>query len=166
MTRRYLSALTLGLLFCCAAPAVAQITVPAVTTNFQFDMPFALTVAHPCRAGFVLIKGTTAVTLTTTKATDFKVALTASASGSGEDATSTGALLATGLAPYDYASNARIRARFPNGTPLIFGHSLTVIGELIRSGEDAFTIVTTFDLDYANGIPAAPKLKSIDVSCN
>jgi hypothetical protein len=170
--RRYaITSVGFALLLCCASAASAQVvgtlTAPAITTNFRFNVPFALTVAHPCQpAAFVLIKGTTALALTTSRGADFKLESSATATGTGEDATSTGLRLATGIAPYDYASDSAVRATFPDGTPAMFAHSLTVIGELIRSDLDAFTIVTVFDIEYTNGVPTTPRLKKIDVSCN
>ena len=174
MIRRNLSSLAgfgLGLLLWSASPASAQLpggtaTAPVITTNFSFDVPLSLAVAHPCYAGFVLINGKTTLKLTTTKGSDFRVQLTATATGTGEDASAAGVRLANGSLPFDYTSSTELLARFPDGTPATFGHSLTVVGELIRTDEDAFTITTTFELDYLNGVPAAPRLMSIDFSCN
>jgi hypothetical protein len=173
MMRRHLSSIArIGfvLLLWCASPAFAQlggtITAPVISTNFRFDVPLSLAVAHPCYAGFVLINGTTTLNLTTVKGTDFRVQLTATATGTGEDASAAGIRLANGSLPYDYASESELLAKFPDGTPAMFAHSLTLVGELIRTDEDAFTITTTFDLAYTNGIPTAPTLKSIDISCN
>lgn len=161
----------LALLLWCAAPASAQLpggtaTAPVITTSFSFDVPLSLAVAHPCYAGFVLINGKTTVNLTTAKGADFRVQLTANATGIGEDASAAGVRLANGSLPFDYASQTELLAKFPDGIPAMFGHSLTVVGELIRTDEDAFTITTTFEIDYLNGVPAAPKLMSIDISCN
>jgi hypothetical protein len=159
----------LALLLWCASPAFAQLggtTVPTTSTNFRFDVPMSLVVAHPCYAGFVLISGTTTLQLTTSTGSDFRVQLTATATGTGEDATAAGVKLANGSLPYDYASESELLAKFPDGTPATFAHSLTLVGELMRSDEDVFTITTVLELEYLNGVPAAPKLKSIDISCN
>jgi len=171
MISRHINSITrcvLALLLC-ASPAFAQLggtTVPTVSTNFRFDVPMSLAVAHPCYAGFVLIKGATTLQLTTLKSSDFRVQLTATATGTGQDASAAGVPLANGSLPYDYTTESDLRARFPDGVPATFGHSLTLVGELMRTDEDVFTITTVLDLSYTNGIPSTPQLKSIDISCN
>ena len=172
MTSRRIYSMTrcvLALLLWCATPAFAQLggtAVPTISTNFRFDVPMSLVVAHPCYAGFVLINGTTTLQLTTLKGSDFRVQLTATATGTGEDATAAGVKLVNGSLPYAYGSETELLAKFPDGTPAMFGHSLTLVGELMRSDEDVFTITTTFDLGYTNGVPTTPQLKNIDISCN
>jgi hypothetical protein len=159
-----------------ASGASAQITVPAlpappVETSFQFSVPFALTVSHPCQPGLVLINGSSTLDLTLVKSTDFKLTVRVTGTGTGQEAGSNGLPLANGSLPYTYESVLLATTTFPNGTPAYFGHALSAVGELTRPVADdpemleVFTVTVVLDVEYNNGIPTTPVLQTIDVSC-
>ena len=146
---------------CAAAPA------PPIVANFDVTVPFAVTVPHPCQAGFVLINGEMSVSTATVKSTDFKLQLQIASTGRGEDADATGATLPTGAPYYEYSSEVTAGAEFPDGTPTYFAHPLTVTADFARIGSttDSFTMTAVLDMEYNNGIPTTPTVQTIDVSC-
>jgi hypothetical protein len=150
-----------------AVPASAQIgvTLPTVVATFEFSVPFALAVSHPCQAGVVALSGNITLKVTTVKSSDFKFQVTVSSTGEGRDAGSNGVPLANGSLPYAYSGAIAADAQFPGGTPAFFAHPLSIGGAMIRSDTDAFMLTTDLELEYVNGVPAKPKLAAVDVSC-
>jgi hypothetical protein len=138
-----------------------------IVTAYTVTIPYAETVPHPCQAGFVLITGTVAVTVTTTQSTDFKLDIQMTSAGHGEDADATGLTLPTGAPNYEYASDAPADAVFTDGTPAYFEHPLMITDYLARFGSttDAFIMTTGLSVVYNNGIPTMPTLKTINISC-
>jgi hypothetical protein len=166
--------MVLAALLAAATPASAQFLPPLppintppppITATFNFAVPFALAVSHPCQTAIVALSGTLDVSLTTITGTDFKFQVGVSTTGEGREAGANGVALPNGSLPYAYASSTAASAQFPDGTPASFAHPLTVDGEMIRSDTDAFTLTAVLELEYASGVPATPKLRTIDVSC-
>ena len=160
-------AFMIATLLVAAVPASAQLPVPppTINTTFSFDLPFALAVTHPCQAGVVALNGTIHVAVTTVASSDFKMSISASSTGEARDAGANGLPLANGSLPYAYSAGTEASARFANGKPLFFGHSLPIEGEMVRSDTDAFTLSVDLDFEYNNGVPTTPKVRTIDVSC-
>ena len=162
--------LTCFIVLCGTGVASAQLSVPAppppptVATNFTFSVPFALTVSHPCQAGLVLIQGAVNVDLTTVASQEFGFELNATALGTGERVDAAGVPV-SGETPYEFDAAAGARAAFPNGKPAFFAHTLTLDSLLTRPGTDRFALSTVLELEYNLGVPSAPKIQSIDVSC-
>ena len=164
--RPILAGLVLAALLSAATPAAAQLPPPPpITTNFNFAVPFALAVAHPCQTAIVALNGTINVSLTTIKSTDFKLQVSLASTGQGREAGANGLPLLNGSLPYAYESSTAASAQFPDGTPASFAHPLTLEGEMIRSDTDAFTLSAVLEFEYTAGVPTTPRLQTIDVSC-
>ena len=146
------------------ATASAQL-LPAV----EFTVPYVFAVSHPCQTGFVLINGSTKLRLTAQTGSKFTMEISATGTGTGEDAGADGLPLATGALPYTYSSAVKATSEFLGGTPAYFGRTLTLEGEMLRDAGndlvDVFGFTVVVDLEFNNGIPTLPVLKSLDVSC-
>ena len=160
-----------------AQPAQAQLGLPSLPTppptnlSYSFSVPVAKVVPNPCTNGFVLVSGNAGFTIQSTDSgsSGFSLKIDSNTSGKGEDALSDGTLvLLSGKTPYDYSSTTTSDATFPRkpGTVL---QTLTVGEYLVRSVEgttsDAFIMKTVFEINYVNGVPALPILRSIDTRC-
>jgi hypothetical protein len=174
MKLRPSAAILIAALLIAAPPASATLVLtapPPVEANYRFTVPFSLTVAHPCQPALVFMKGSTTLNLTAVTGSGFKMSIKVTATGTGQEAGANGLPLANGSVPYDYRSEVLSTTEFPDGTPAYFGHTLTVAGEMTRPAADdpdiieVFTVKLIFDVEYKNGVPSAPTLKTIDVSC-
>jgi hypothetical protein len=175
MKLRPAAVILIAALLIAAPPASATLALTgppqAVEKNYHFTVPFSLTLAHPCQPALVFITGSTTVNLTAVTGSSFKMSIKMTATGTGQEAGANGLPLANGSLPYDYTSEVLSTTEFPDGTPAYFGHTLTVAGEMARPAADdpdileVFTVKLIFDVEYKNGVPGAPTLKTIDVSC-
>jgi hypothetical protein len=167
---RWLAPLAAAVVLGIATPARAQL--PPVVINYSFSVPIAKVAPNPCTAGkFVLITGTQFVSVKTTSGTPFKLEITLTSEGTGQDALANGTIISNGTQgpTYRYTSSAIADASFLGGTPTLFKTSFPIVDYLIRetstTADDSFTLTADLTLVVTNGIPTAPVLNGIDASC-
>jgi hypothetical protein len=150
--------------------ARAQLSVPPTTLSYSFSVPVALVVPNACTEGFVLLEGTINVAIATDQGgTDpFKLAVTYRSSGTGRDVLSSALALGGAEKPeYVYSSETVMDAGFP-AVPEEFGGTIGIRDYLMRADgdkSDQLLIQSVFDLSFTNGVPSAPVLTEIGVSC-
>lgn len=145
--------------------------VPSPTVSYSFNVPVSKAVPNPCTGGVALITGTMNFSIkTTSDSSGFSYTVTSNSSGRGEDALADGSLLLDGTQrpKYLYTSAFNSDASF-NSTPSSSMQDLVIGDYLTReygNYSDSFTLRTSFELNFVNGVPSAPILRSIDTRCN
>ena len=135
--------------------------------NYSFKLPVAKVVPNPCTTGFELVTGDLTIGISTTDAgaSGFGISANYDSSGTGQDALATGAVLLNGTANYAYSSQVDSQATFPT-KPATFIQTLSILDQLVRAdGSESFLLSTVFEISFANGVPSAPTLQELNVSC-
>jgi hypothetical protein len=156
---------------CSTAQVVEAQVLPPVTTNFSFNLPLTKLAPNPCSGGFVLLNGNAVVQISTVKSSDFKLTVKFNTDGRGEDALANGTIISDGTQKpmYLYSSTTDGDAYFPDGTPTLYSVSVPIMEQLRRDGGgtgDSFLLSTTVQLNFTNGVPTAPVLTGLSVSCS
>jgi hypothetical protein len=151
--------------------AQAQLVAP-ITLNYAFSVPIAKVIPNSCTGGFVLVKGTMKLSITTVQGgqVPFTVSVAYTSSGTGQDALADGTLVFDGSqkANYAYSSQMMTDAGFPS-TPQDFMQDPAVRDYLVRStgdGSDELLVDTAIDLTFTNGVPSVPVLQGLSVACS
>ncbi|PYR92018.1 MAG: hypothetical protein DMF84_14660 [Acidobacteria bacterium] len=151
--------------------AQAQLVAP-ITLNYAASVPIAKVVPNSCTGGYVLVKGTMKLSITTVQGgqVPFTVAVAYTSSGTGQDALADGTLVVDGSqkANYAYSSQMLTDASFPS-TPQDFMQDPAVRDFLVRStgdGSDQLLLDTAIDLTFTNGVPSAAVLQGLSVACS
>jgi predicted secreted protein len=154
-----------------AHPAQAQLLAP-ITLKYAASVPIVKVVPNSCTGGYVLVKGTTKLSITTVQGGEvpFTVAVSYTSSGTGQDALADGTLVVDGSqkANYAYSSQMQTDAGFPS-TPQDFMQGPAVRDYLVRStgdGSDQLLLDTAIELTFTNGIPTAAVLQGLSVACS
>jgi hypothetical protein len=150
--------------------AQAQLVTP-ITLKYTFSVPIAKVIPNSCTGGFVLVKGTLNLSITTVQGgqVPFTVAVAYTSSGTGQDVLADGTLVVDGSqkANYAYSSQMLTDAGFPS-TPQDFMQDPAVRDYLVRStgdGSDELLVDTAIDLTFTNGVPSVPVLQGLSVAC-
>jgi len=151
--------------------AQAQLVAP-IALKYAFSVPIAKVVPNSCAGGYVLVKGTLKLSITTVQGgqVPFTVAVAYTSSGTGQDALADGTLVVDGSqkAQYAYSSQILTDAGFPS-TPQDFMQDPAVRDYLVRStgdGSDELLLDTAVDLTFTNGVPSALVLRGLSVACS
>jgi len=154
-----------------AQHAHAQLVAP-VTLKYAFSVPIAKVIPNSCTGGFVLVKGTLNLSVTTVQGgqVPFSVAVAYTSSGTGQDVLADGTLVFDGSQKPDYAYSSQMatNADFPS-TPQDFMQDPPVRDFLVRSTGDAsdeLMVDTAVDLTFTNGVPSLPVLQGLSVACS
>jgi hypothetical protein len=157
-------------MFAAVERADAQL-LPPTTLNYAFSVPIAKVIPNSCTGGFVLVKGTVKLNVTTVQGgqVPFTIAVFYSSSGTGQDVLADGTLILDGTqkANYVYSSQIGTDAGFP-ATPQDFMQDPALRDYLVRSTgdrSDELVVDTAIDLTFTNGIPSAPVLQGLSVAC-
>ena len=158
-----------------AASAHAQLislNPPPTTLSYAFSVPIAKVVPNSCTGGYVLVKGTVKLSITTVQGgqVPFAVAVAYTSSGTGQDALADGTLVLNGTqkANYVYSSQMLTDAGFP-ATPQDFMQDPPLRDYLVRSTgdqSDELIVDTAIDLTFTNGLPSVPVLQGLSVACS
>ena len=165
-------------LICAAAVSVVATAAPTdaqaqVTTqiNYSFKVPLVKVLPNPCTLGaFTLVNGELTVSISAVQQTEFQLKTIVMSWGTGKDVTSTGLALLFGAGPdYQYSSDARLTATFPDGIPTYFEATMRAADFLVRDSEtltgDSYMLRTVLRMRFNNGIPSTPTIDSISVAC-
>jgi hypothetical protein len=152
--------------------AQAQLLVAPITLNYAASVPIVKVVPNSCTGGYVLVKGTMKLSITTVQGgqVPFTVAVAYTSSGTGQDALADGTLVVDGSqkANYAYSSQMLTDAGFPS-TPQDFMQGPAVRDYLVRStgdGSDQLLLDTAIELTFTNGVPSAAVLQGLSVACS
>lgn len=154
-----------------AQHAHAQLLAP-VTLKYAFSVPIAKVVPNSCTSGYVLVKGTLNLSVTTVQGgqVPFTVAVAYTSSGTGQDVLVDGAPVVDGSQKPDYAYSSQMAtdAGFPT-TPQDFMQDPAVRDYLVRAGgdeSDELLVDTAIELTFTNGVPTLPVLQGLSVACS
>ena len=154
-----------------ARHAQAQLLAP-ITLKYAFSVPIAKVIPNSCTGGFVLVKGTLNLSITTVQGgqVPFTVAVAYTSSGTGQDVLADGTLVVDGSQKADYAYSSQVvtDAGFPS-TPQDFMQDPAVRDYLVRSTgdeSDELLVDTAVDLTFTNGVPSVPVLQGLSVACS
>jgi len=147
----------------------AQLISP-ITLNYSFSVPVAKVVPNACTSGFVLIDGTISLNIRTIEGgqVPFSLTVTYASTGNGQDALADGTLILNGKLNYVYSSQTGSEAGFPE-KPQDFGQTVGIRDYLVRSSgdkSDQLLVETVLDLTFTNGVPSAPVLEKLNISCS
>ena len=159
----------LSVAFGVSKPAQAQLVSP-ITLNYSFSVPVATVVPNTCTGGFALINGTIDLSMRTIEGgqVPFDLTVTYASTGNGQDALAEGTLILNGKSNYVYSSQTGSEAGFPE-KPQDFGQTLGIRDFLVRSSgdkSDQLLVETVLELTFTNGVPSAPVLQKLNVSCS
>lgn len=165
--RMLLAGLTV-LLADAAVPTSAHAQLPI---SYTFRVPVVKVVPNPCTTGFELITGHLDFAIKTTDSGLAGFGLTAqiASAGTGEDALPSGTLIMDGTQKphYTYTYSTGFDASFLR-RPADFAATLPITDYLVRGPaypNESIIMTTVFEVVFTNGIPTAPVVQALNVTC-
>ena len=143
---------------------------PPIVLSYSASVPISRPVPNPCTGGTVLLTGTLTIAFKITTGGSVPLVLSArlTSGGTGIDALADGTAILDGTQgpAYEYSSVAGVETGFAE-TPASHTTTFSLIDFVARPGSvaDRFRMVAAVDLGYLQGVPSAPVVRHIDVTC-